>query len=99
MFLLFLVLKSDDSNGVFSLGLSPLSSTEGSVIGVTVVRSTSTIGVVVVTWSITDTVDGSLASDDFVDTTGNVTFNDGITEQVSDSLVSWVYMYVYYFSL
>ena len=80
----FLVLKSDYSNGLFGLSsLMPFDTVEGSTADIPVIRSRSSIGVVTVTWEIRDATDGSLAVDDFEESSGTLVFNDGVTESVS----------------
>ena len=80
----FLVLKSDYSNGLFGLSsLMPFDTVEGSTADIPIIRSRSSIGVVTVTWEIRDATDGSLAVDDFEESSGTLVFNDGVTESVS----------------
>jgi G-protein coupled receptor 98 len=75
------VLKSDSSNGVFSLsGVAPVPVDEGRNITVMVSRAVSTYGIVSVQWEVRTASSGLLASDDFDPATGSAVFYDGDTE-------------------
>uniref|UniRef100_A0A1X7VF86 Staphylococcus aureus surface protein A n=3 Tax=Amphimedon queenslandica TaxID=400682 RepID=A0A1X7VF86_AMPQE len=75
------VLKSDYSNGLFGLSsLTPFNNVEGATADIIVTRSRSSIGTVTVAWEIRNLADGSLADDDFEESSGTIVFSSGINE-------------------
>ena len=89
------VLKSDSSNGVFGFSTSsllPMTTVEGSSVTVTIIRTRGTFSSVTVSWEVRNTADGSLASDDFLSATGDVTFDEDDIEQVRQRSVQLFYI-------
>lgn len=80
--------KSDSSNGVFGFSSQSLSSTqvEGGNISLPIDRSIGTFGSVMVYWevhTIINGLEGAIASEDFLPSSGVVTFAPGETQKAS----------------
>lgn len=81
------VLKSDSSNGVFGFSQSTLSDTvmEGSNISLLIERSNGAFGSVLVNWDVRQVnsgLEGAIATEDFVPSSGVVNFEPGDVQKV-----------------
>lgn len=72
-----------------------MTTTEGSSVTVTIIRARGTFSSVTVSWEVRNTADGSLATDDFLSATGDVTFNEDDIEQVWQRKHSIIFMSIF----
>lgn len=91
MFPLFLVMKSDNANGLFAFSSGQsLSRTASETVGnitFEVRRTLGFLGEVAVNWAVYHD-NGSQAFDDFVQSSGSLVFADGEKQKVSESIHS-----------
>lgn len=85
LFLSLSVLKSDNANGLFGFDGPCLSSGVGAenlTFSCLVQRTRGDVGTVTLPWEIRNQETGDIASDDFVNATGEVVFHEKVREMV-----------------
>lgn len=86
--LVFLVLKSDNANGLFGFtSINPVVIPESSNVSVNIERQKGQFGSATVSWSVYKSSTSSLAVNDFIMASGTVVFDENESEKVYQIII------------